>query len=227
MIVSVHQPAYLPWLGYFDRIARSDVFVFLDTVQFEKNSFTNRNRIKTANGPLWLTVPVKLKGHIDKSLIEIKIDNSQNWRDKHLRSIEQAYKKAPGFSVFFEELTKAVSFESDTIAALCWEQLNLLVDLFGVQTKLVRASDLDVNARKSELVRDICVKLGASTYISGALGRDYLDLASFDEKNIDVKFQSFQSPQYPQLHGQFIPNLSAIDYVFNMPDKMSVGKLFK
>lgn len=95
MILSIHQPAYLPWLGYFDRIARSDKFVYLDNVQFERNSFINRNRIKTANGPIWLTIPVRLKEHFNKTIADIEIDARQNWKRKHLRSIEQNYRHAP------------------------------------------------------------------------------------------------------------------------------------
>ena len=97
LTLSIHQPAYLPWLGYFDKIARSDLFVFLDTVQFEAGSFINRNRIKTANGPAWLTIPVKAKDHLTKTLLELEVDARQPWRDKHLRSIRFAYAKAPRF----------------------------------------------------------------------------------------------------------------------------------
>src|SRR5450631_1867991 len=101
MIVAIHQPAYLPWLGYFDRIAASDLFIFLDTVQFERNSFTNRNRIKTASGPIWLTVPVRLRGHMEKILNEIEIDNTKGWKKKHLRAVEQNYHRAPMFAKNF------------------------------------------------------------------------------------------------------------------------------
>src|ERR1035437_4150954 len=97
MILTAHQPAYLPWLGYFDKIIKSDIFVYLDTVQFEKNSFTNRNKVKTPQGAAWLTVPVKIKGHIGKTMMEIEIDNSQDWRKKHLNTIFMNYKKAARF----------------------------------------------------------------------------------------------------------------------------------
>ncbi|UJQ96059.1 WbqC family protein [Mariluticola halotolerans] len=226
MIVSIHQPAYLPWLGYLDRIASSDVFVFLDTVQFEKNSFTNRNRIKTANGPVWLTVPVKQKGHIDKSLLDIEIDQQKNWQVKHLRSIEQAYRKAPNFGAYMPILAPTITETTDGIAALCWRQLAHLVEVFGLETRIVRASELAVDSRKSDLVLDICKQLGATTYLSGSLGRDYLALDDFSAARIDVSFQDFTTPEYPQQHGEFIPNLSAIDYIFNAPSMAAVGTLF-
>src|SRR5215470_5119272 len=98
MVLTIHQPAYLPWLGYFDRIAQSDAFIFLDNVQFERNSFTNRNRIKTANGPIWLTVPVRLNGHLDQTILATEIDERRDWRRKHLRAIEQNYRRAPCFA---------------------------------------------------------------------------------------------------------------------------------
>src|SRR6202040_3775048 len=98
MILSIHQPAYLPWLGYFDRIARSDKFVYLDNVQFERNSFINRNRIKTPHGPIWLTIPVRLKEHFNRTIADIEIDAQQDWKRKHLRSIEQNYRRAPDFT---------------------------------------------------------------------------------------------------------------------------------
>jgi hypothetical protein len=97
MILSIHQPGYMPWLGYFYRIAQSDRFVYLDTVQFERNSFINRNRIKTAKGPMWLTVPVCLQDHFGKTIAETEIDARQDWKRKHLRSIEQSYARAAGF----------------------------------------------------------------------------------------------------------------------------------
>src|SRR5690349_7924911 len=106
MLLSAHQPAYLPWLGYFDKIRRCDVFVYLDTVQFEKNSFTNRNKVKTAQGPLWLTVPVRSKGHLSSTLQELELDPAQRWRHKHLKTLREAYAKAPHFEARFERMER-------------------------------------------------------------------------------------------------------------------------
>ena len=108
MILSAHQPAYLPWLGYFDKIIKSDVFVFLDTVQFEKNSFINRNKIKTPQGSVWLTVPVKLKGHLDVPLLKIEIDHKINWQKNHLKSIYLNYKKAPHYKEGYFKIEESI-----------------------------------------------------------------------------------------------------------------------
>lgn len=215
MILSIHQPAYLPWLGYLDRIARSDCFVFLDTVQFEKNSFTNRNRIKTVTGPLWLTVPVKQQGHLEKKLTEIEIDNSQNWKTKHLRSIEHSYRRAPNFSSRYEKLASCFIETEILLADLCFKQLLFWLKEFNIHTPVVRASDLQVNGQKSDLVLAICQHLGAKRYLSGPQGHDYLDVASFEENGIDVSFHEFIHPVYPQLHGDFLLAMSVVDYWMN------------
>lgn len=217
MIVSIHQPAYLPWLGYLDRVRRSDVFVFLDTVQFEKNSFTNRNRIKTANGPIWLTVPVLLQGHSSKSIKEIAIDERRDWRKKHLRSLEQNYRRAPGFPEKFDRLRRQYTAVS-VLADFCFSQLSFWLDELGVRTRIVRASDLNVSGAKSDLVLSLCRAVGGTTYLSGPQGRDYLDERSFASAEISIRYHDYQHPRYPQLYGEFIPAMGVADYWFNSPD---------
>ena len=172
MIVSIHQPAYLPWLGYFDRIAKSDIFIFLDTVQFERNSFTNRNRIKTANGPIWLTVPVLLRGHLAKKLSEIEIDERQDWRGKHLRSIEQNYRRAAGFADRFDRLKVQYDLVASGLADFCFAQLQFWLRELAIGTRIVRASEQAVAGSKSELVMSLCRNAGATTYFPGRLAGD-------------------------------------------------------
>ncbi|HEY6895646.1 MAG TPA: WbqC family protein [Rhodocyclaceae bacterium] len=218
MIVSIHQPAYLPWLGYLARIAASDVFVFFDTVQFEKNSFTNRNRIKTANGPIWLTVPVLQQGHMEKKLCEIEIDPRQDWRKKHLRSIEMSYRKAPRFDACFPRLQALYAEDAPLLADLCYRQLRFWLDELGITTRVVRASELDVTGQKSDLVLAICRHLGASHYISGPLGRGYLHEADFAAAGIGLSYQEFTHPVYPQLYGEFTPAMGVVDYWLNSGD---------
>lgn len=217
-IISVHQPAYLPWLGYLARIAASDVFVFLDTVQFEKNSFTNRNRIKTANGLLWLTVPVLQQGHSSKRLVDIEIDNRQDWRRKHLRSIEQNYRRAPRFAECFPRLVDLYKTEDGRLAELCFRQLRFWLDELNITTPVVRASELPVVGQKSDLVLALCRHLGASTYLSGPLGRDYLDEQDFSSAGIRLTYQDYVHPEYTQLYGAFAPSMAVIDYWMNCGD---------
>ena len=215
MIISIHQPAYLPWLGYFDKIARADLFVFLDTVQFEAGSFINRNRIKTANGPAWLTIPVKAKDHLAKTLLELEVDARQPWRDKHLRSIRYAYAKAPRFTECMPRLAGLFSDSEQLLAEICYRQLLFWLDELGIKTPVVRASSLPDCGRKSDLVLNICRHLGATCYISGALGRGYLVEESFRAAGITVEFQDYRHPAYPQLHGDFLPYMSIVDFWMN------------
>ncbi len=218
MIVSMHQPAYLPWLGYFDRIAQSDRFVFLDSVQFEKNSLTNRNRLKSAGQTFWLTVPVLHKGHTASTLRELRIDGSRNWRRKHLNGIYHSYRKAPRFEECYAKLQTLFEPEHEFLSDLCWDHLEFWVGEFGLEVPLIRSSDLPVRSRKSQLVLDICRYLEADRYLSGPFGRDYLDMSAFGEAGIDVSFQSFTQPPYRQLHGAFVPNLSVVDMWMNGVD---------
>lgn len=214
MILSAHQPAYLPWLGYFDKIIRSDVFVILDNVQYEKNSFVNRNKIKSSNGAIWLTIPVKTKGHLDSTLAETQIDNSFNWKRKHLNAIYLNYKKAPRFTSLYTELEKSYNIETEFLIDLCLKNLRFWMKEIGIFTNIVRLSELPINTKKSELVADICNYFKATHYISGALGKDYLEQECF-KMPIEIEFQDYQHPVYPQLWGSFIPNLSIVDFAMN------------
>ena len=215
MILSAHQPAYLPWLGYFDKISKADVFVFLDTVQYEKNSFINRNKIKTPQGPQWLTIPVKSKGHITATLRETLVDDSKPWRSKHLKSIEMNYRKAPYFNEFFPKLEGIQMLPASNLAELCWQQLQFWLKEFNIKAKVIRSSDLAVESKKSDLVLDLCRHFNADHYLSGILGKDYLDEYSFATNGIAVQYQDFQHPIYTQLWGDFLPYMSIIDYWMN------------
>ncbi len=216
MILTAHQPAYLPWLGYFDNIIRSDVFIFLDSVQFEKNSFTNRNKIKTPQGPVWLTIPMKVKGHLSKTILEMEIDNSQNWRKKHLNAIYLNYKKLPRFAECYNKLELLYQREYEYLAELCWDHLMFRVAELNIRNKIVRCSELSINKKKSELILDLCKYFGSDRYISGALGKDYLNAEEFRRAGISVEFQEYRHPVYPQLWGDFVPYMSIVDFWLNV-----------
>ena len=215
MIISIHQPAYIPWLGYFDKIARSAIFVYLDTVQYEKNSFINRNQVKTAQGITWLTIPVKSKGHTKGSLLTTGIDYSQPWQSKHLKTIEMNYKKAPFFAKNFPKLEQITMNPAFSLAEFSLQQLLFWLSEFDIRTKVVRASDLPVHSTKSDLVLDLCKHLGAKRYISGMLGRNYLNENAFEESGVKIEYQNFVPSVYPQLWGDFVPCLSILDYWMN------------
>jgi hypothetical protein len=215
MIVSIHQPAYMPWLGYFDRIARSDKFIYLDNVQFERNSFVNRNRIKTPTGPIWLTVPVRLEEHFNSTIADIEVDARKNWQRKHLRSIAQNYCRAPKFG---EKFNKLAGFYEPTVRSLadfCFSQLLFWVNELGITTEILRASTLPVDGHKSELILNLCKHLGATSYLSGPLGRNYLHVDEFTAAGIDVGYHDYVHPQYPQMHGDFVPAMGIVDYWMN------------
>ena len=135
MIVSVHQPSYLPWLGYFDKISRSDVFIFLDTVQFETNSFINRNKIKTSQGEAWLTVPVKSKGHMSKLVLDLRINNAKNWRQKHLKSIFHNYKKCINFDELYPKLKVLYQIDDDKFADLMFVHMQFWLKELKISTE--------------------------------------------------------------------------------------------
>lgn len=218
MILTGHQPAYLPWLGYFEKIMRSDVYIYVDTVQFEHRSFINRNKIKTANGPIWLTVPVLAKGHRESNLLELEINNSGDWQKKHFRSICFAYKGAPYYKEITEKIAQFYEKKYKMFTEFCFEYTLFWFQLLGIETKILRLKDLNVEGRKSELVLNMCKSINANVYISGALGRDYMDDELFERNGIKVIYQDYHPKKYPQLWGGFLPYMSILDFVMNTKD---------
>ncbi len=215
MILSAHQPAYLPWLGYFDKIVKSDVFIFMDSVQYSKNDFINRNKIKTPHGSAWLTIPVKTKGHISNTIKDIAIDYTKPWVKKHLNAIRINYSKAPNFSNLMPKLEALYEKKLENIAELCWHQLQFWLEHLQVKTKIIKLSELHIHSKKSNLILDLCKQTQSSIYYSGARGKDYLVLDDFSMSGIQVEFQEFTHPEYKQLHGEFEPYLGIIDFCMN------------
>ncbi len=214
MIVSVHQPQYLPWLGYFDKIDRADIFVLLDTVQFKKNEWQNRNRIKTVQGIQWITVPVLY--HFPQLIQEVEINNREKWQHKQRQTILSNYRKAPFWAMlepFFEEIYSA---DWDTIAGLNIHVVKRLAAILGIETPFFVASDMDAFPEDpDERLIAITRHFGADAYLAGSGGYDYMDLEKYRESGVDVIFQGFRHPVYRQLYGNFEPFLSVIDLIFN------------
>lgn len=215
MKISIHQPAYLPWLGYLDRIRLSDVFVYLDSVQYQKGSYQNRNKIKNINGEMWLTVPIKKTGHLGMKLNEIEIDYQSEWKKKHLTSIKLNYSKAPFFRENYHKLLDLYENNHQYLSDLCFEHLKFWNQKYKISTKIIKSSELSVNGNKSDLVLNICKELKASEYISGIYGKDYLDENVFHKNNINIKYHSYKEKEYPQLWGNWIANLSIVDFWMN------------
>lgn len=215
MKIAVHQPQYLPWLGYFAKIAQVDRFVLLDNVQFKKNEWQNRNRIKTAAGWQWLTVPVIHR--FPQRLSEVRIDRTAPWARKHLQALISSYTAAPFFGVHRPFLEELYTREWEWLAELNRVSLAYLIEALGIHTELVLASALGLPKDCVATARLVAISqaLGADTYLSGAGGRDYLEVERFEAVGIQVCFQTFQCPRYPQRFGAFVPNLSIIDLLCN------------
>ena len=215
MILTAHQPVYLPWLGLFHKIALADLFCYFDIAQYQTKDYNNRNKIKTHTGEMWLSVPVESKGHLDKSVGDIRIVQ-QGWQRKHLKSIELTYLKTPYFRDYIEELRELLIGRSfDTLSALNLEMLRLLMRCLGIETPIVKASDYSFEGMKSDLVLDMCLQLGANVYIFGAQGRTYADVDRFCASGVFPYFQEYKHPVYRQPNGEFLPYMSVIDLLFN------------
>ena len=214
MILAAHQPVYLPWLGLFHKIALADIFCVFDIVQYQRKDFNNRNKIKTSAGPIWLTVPVKSSGRLNSIITDIEIIND-GWHKKHLKSIELNYKKTPYFEKYFHGLKKILDTPYQYLVDLNFDILVYLLDVLGVDTKIVKASDYSFRGAKSDLVLDMCTQFNADIYIFGEQGKDYADVNAFESKDVRPYFQSYNHPIYKQIQGEFDPFMSVIDLIFN------------
>ena len=212
-IVAINQPGYLPWMGFFKRIMYSDIFVFLDDVQYLKKDWQNRNKIRTSQGWIWLSVPVK-KNDLE-NLNKVDIDYSENWISTHKKSIRYNYSKSKFFDdhwPFFEQLFEK---KFTRLIDLNMEIINYVLQTLDIKTKTIFASELEVIGKKSDLNLSICKTLNADVYLSGTLGQDYIKIDDFKNNDIDVKFADYRHPVYPQYFDPFIPNMAIIDLLFN------------
>lgn len=215
MILTAHQSVYLPWLGLFHKIALADMFVLYDHVQFQTSGWNHRNRIKTAKGPKWLTVEIQQRDHLNKTLLETQTIDQKPWRRKHLRSIEQNYAKAPYFKHYIDFFINTYSRSWPSLIELNLHQLSWLLDTLGIEASIKRASTMGLQGKKNDMALDMCRVTGADLLIFGAQGRDYADRDAFAAAGIDIYFQDYRHPVYPQLYGDFVSHLSVIDLLFN------------
>ena len=220
MLVSINQPAFLPWLGYFHRIMLSDVHVVLDHVQFEKNSYTNRNKIYTKNGPLWITVPVKTSGKFNNlSINSIEIENKQNWKKKILSSVQQNYSKSKYFKEYFPALESIISKDYFLLNDLIKDLTKFLFSELEIDTSIYYSSEMKLVGKKNDLIIEILSQLNSTEYLSGPLGRNYIEPRDFEELGIELKYHDYNHPIYNQMNTEFLPYLSIIDLIFNYGKK--------
>ena len=218
MKVAIHQPHYLPWLGYLAKWAAADVFIFLDTVQYEKNGWQNRNRIKTRRGPAWLTVPVHAP--FGTRLDAVTIDTRQPWRRRHLAALEHAYAGAPAFDRYRAELATLWQTEWSHLAPLNVTSARWLAQAFGITTPSYLASEMDVtDTDPAGRLVGLCRAVGGDTYLAGRDGVVYMDLDRFRQAGIGIRVQRYTHPVYPQPHGDFAPFLSGVDLLLTHGDQ--------
>ena len=213
----IMQPTYLPWVGYFDLMERCDVFVFLDSVQFAKRSWQQRNRIKTQEGELMLTVPVVSKGLRDQLICDTRIDLTAEFEKKHTASLRAAYAKASHYKNISTGYQAIADKKHEKLADLNIELIKWLAGALEIKRKMVRSSDLGVSGKRSELLLDICKAVGAKSYLSPAGSREYLeeDAVLAGDNGTELLYHENVPVEYPQLHGAFMPFLSTIDLVMN------------
>ena len=216
-----HQPEFLPWLGNISKAAMGDVYFILDSVQYCKELFQNRNkiRIKNGNGWQWLTIPISNPNNKLMQWTDVRIDNKQNWKSKHLKSIQLSYGKAPYFKEIYPEIELIYnSFEGDKLMDFLMEFIKYSHKKFKLEVPIYRTSELIKNgyvieSHKSELVLSMCKVVEAKAFIFGALGRDYIEKEKFTD--VEYGFQKYIHPVYRQIQGPFMPNMCFLDILFN------------
>ena len=214
-VIAIHQPQYIPWLPYIDKILQSEVFVCLDHVQFQKNGFQNRNQIKTAQGALWLTFPIRHK--FGQRICDTKIAEAKALK-KNLATIKTNYQKAPYFKELFPAVEHNFLTSDLNLSALCYRLLTDILEYLSYSGEIIRSVDLNLSSKANDLIQEICQTLDADVYLSGQGARTYLRRESFERQNISVEFQRYSYPNYEQLFPKqgFIACLSVLDLLFNV-----------
>ena len=213
----VLQPTYLPWTGYFGMIDTADVFVFYDDVQFSAQSWQQRNRIKSPGGEsMWLSVPIIHK--FGQNIYQVQINDASNWRKKHWQSIYQSYTKAPYFKNYGKDIEDLYQKEWPYLCELNIFIIQKLSQLLGVRMpKVIKSSEINnITGEKTDRLLRVLEEIGADEYIANPGARDYIEADKFKESGIKLYWYEFHHPVYPQIRGEFIPYLSAIDLLFNV-----------
>lgn len=216
VILGSVQPSYLPWIPFFQRMISSDIFVYLDDVEFSKNSPHNKNKIKTPNGPISLTVPIKYSGNSSKKIHEIPIENVYPWQKKHWRSIEMNYSKSTYYKEFGEILYNEIySKEWVFLGDLNISIIEIIKKYLSISTPCIPSSSLNINLNNNEKLVEICKKVGADSFLVKPNTNHYHPKDFFKKNNISLKEFKYSLKNYSQNYGVFISGLSIIDLIFN------------
>lgn len=215
MVISIHQPDYIPYLGYFYKIAKSDKFVFLDDAQYSSDNMHNWNKIKTPQGELRLKIPVE--NHLGDPINGVRTKDELGWREKHLKTIEMNYSKAPFFGEIFPKFKELLLADYKNIAELNIAINTWIAKSFGFKVEIYKSSDMDINTVREERVIDICVSLGGTVYISGHGASVYQEEKHFSSRGVELIYTDYEPIEYNQLWKKagFAPYMSVLDFIFN------------
>lgn len=224
MIVTMHQPEHLPWLGFFHKMALADLYVVRDDCQYRKLYFQNRNNILGPGGPIWVTVPVRKTQSHYGPIHAVPIDNDQNWRRQYWGLIERNYRKHPYYADYAVELKAIVDYPFEQLAELNLVLIDFFREVLAIRTPMVRATALGATGDRSGILCNLTREVGADTYLSGPSGRDYLDESIFTDNGLTVQYHAFTHPAYPQAgRDDFTPLLSTLDLIMNCgPDSRRI-----
>jgi hypothetical protein len=212
MRVAIHQPQFLPWLGYLDKIDRADLFVVLDTVQFKKNEWQNRNRLRTPQGWQWITVPVL--HNFGQPINQVRINQTVEWRDKHIRAVQMHYSRAPYLERFWGGLRTIYERSWEKLTDLNLSVIRWLLDSFGITTPVRLASEMELREEPTQRLVDICRTVGATHYLAGDGAVAYMDMTEFQSSGVHLETQLFNHPVYAQCYEPFMPGMAAVDALF-------------
>jgi len=216
-IITIHQPDFIPWLGFFDRWNKSDLFIILDDVQFLRQGWHHRDKIKTPNGSKWLTIPIKKKGKYFQDINQTRIDESGNWRKDHLNLISSLYKKAPQFNKIYPEIEKLYTKKTSNLMEFNLDFLFFIAKKIEIKTSTVFSSEYSINAKGTNRLVELVKQFKGTIYLTGTGSKSYLDESLFLKENIKVKWHDFTPPSYNQLYNGFEPMLSILDMMMMMP----------
>ena len=213
MICSIHQPDYIPWLGLYYKMAHSDVFVYLDDAQYSNEADHNVNTIKTSNGAFRLKVPVEQ--HLGDLICKVRTRDELKWKDKHLKTLQMNYSKAKYFNEIFPDFSEVIKKDYKSIAELNMAINEFICGGFGIHPKILKSSDMDISSVREDRVIDICKYVGADEYLSGNGARVYQKEENFNKNGLKLTYIDYKPIEYKQLWKEFLPCMSAVDYIFN------------
>lgn len=230
MVVGIHQPNYFPWMGYFDKMDKADVFILLDDVQLTDSSVTQRNRVLNCNGiPTYITVAFQKEGYMQKPLREIQLNQDVAWQKRQVDFLRGTYGKTPYFNEVWEFIQPIFTKNYATLVEVNYATICLVKELLGITTKVIWQSEMNYSheGHKNDLILNLCESVSADVYLSGKGAQKYMNLESFKHAGIKVEFQNFIMPEYKQIYsGTFCSGLSMLDVLLNCGIK-GTKKLFR